>query len=98
MPSQVVVISANNITPPFSGTVCNVYGNQCTYVGSGTTFPITFTIPSQYNTAPVLQLTLIDSLGCTVTENIYCTVIEPLKQFQNLEYFFFMSGDIYQFQ
>lgn len=98
MSNQVVILSATNITPPFSGTVCDFYGNQCQYAGSGTTFPVTFILSSQFNTAPLVQLTLTDSIGCTVTELIYCTYNSPPKQFQNLEYFFFMSGDIFQFQ
>ena len=54
MVSQVYVISANNVTPPFSGIACDVYGNQCQYVGSGTTFPYLFNLTPQFNTAPAL--------------------------------------------
>jgi hypothetical protein len=97
MPTQVIISSAVNITPPFSGTACDVYGNNCSYIGSGSTFPIVFTLPSQFNTAPAFQLTLVDSLGCSVSEIIYCSTDEP-KQFQNMEYFVFMGGDLYQFQ
>lgn len=96
MPNQVVV-NANNIIPPFSGYACDVYGNQCQYIGSGTTFPIAFTLPQQFNTAPALQLTILDSTGCSISEIIYCTTGEP-KQFQNFEYFVFMDGDLYQFE
>jgi hypothetical protein len=98
MANQVIVLSATSVTTPFSGTACDVYGNNCSYVGSGTTFPVTFTLPSQFNTAPALQLTLVDSSGCSVSEIIYCNEGEPPKQFQNLEYFFFMDGDPYEFQ
>ena len=97
MATYVIISSANNVTPPFSGTACDVYGNNCSYIGSGTTFPITFTLPSQFNTAPALQLTLEDSVGCSLSEIIYCTTNQP-KQFQNLEYFVFMGGDLYEFQ
>lgn len=97
MPTYVIVSSATNVTPPFSGTACDVYGNNCSYVGSGTTFPITFTLPSQFNTAPALQLTIYDSVGCSLSEIIYCSTNQP-KQFQNLEYFVFMGGDLYEFQ
>jgi hypothetical protein len=97
MPSQVVIYSATSVTPPFSGTVCDFYGNNCTYVGSGTTFPITYTLPPLFNTAPVIKFTITDSVGCTLTETMYCSLAAP-KQFQNLDYFFFMSGDIFQFQ
>jgi hypothetical protein len=99
--NYVKIYSATNITPPFSGTACDVYGNQCSYVGSGSTFSVTFTLPSQFNTAPALQLTLTDSIGCSVSEIIYCSpfpIVGPPKQFQNLDYFYFMSGDLYEFQ
>lgn len=98
MPNQVTIFNATGVTSPFSATTCDVYGNNCSYVGSGTTFPITFTLPSQFNTAPVVQLTLFDSIGCTITELIYCTNEGQPKQFQNLEYFFFMGGDQFNFQ
>lgn len=73
MPSQVTISSALGITPPFSGTACDVYGNNCSYVGSGTTLPITFTLPSQFDTAPEIQLTITDSIGCSLSEVIFCT-------------------------
>lgn len=97
MPNQVIISSAVGITPPFSGTACDFYGNNCSYVGSGNTFPILFNLTTQFDTAPVLQLTLTDSSGCSVTEILYCSPYEP-KQFQNMEYFVFMGGDLYQFQ
>ena len=98
MANFVIISSAIGVTPPFCGTACDVYGNNCSYVGSGTTFPITFTLPSQFNTAPALQLTLTDSTGCTLSEIIYCTNEGQPKQFQNLNYFYFMDGDQYYFQ
>ena len=96
--NYVTIYTATTITPPFSGTACDFFGNNCSYVGNGTTFPVTFTLPSQFNSAPVLQLTITDSLGCTVTETIYCSVAGVPKQFQNLDYFYFMDGDLYEFQ
>ena len=98
MANFVIISSAIGVTPPFSGVACDVYGNNCSYVGSGTTFPITFTLPSQFNTAPALQLTLTDSTGCTLSEIIYCTNEGQPKQFQNLNYFYFMDGDQFNFQ
>jgi hypothetical protein len=97
MPTQVIISSAVNITPPFSGTACDVYGNNCSYIGSGTTFPIVFTLPTIFNTAPAFQLTLTDSVGCSLSEILNCTT-DPPKQFQNFDYFIFMGGDLYQFQ
>lgn len=75
MANQVIIFSATSITPPFSGTVCDYYGNNCSYVGSGTTFPITFTLPSQFDTAPIVKTTLLDSSGCFVSQIINCTVL-----------------------
>lgn len=98
MANQVLVISANNVTPPFSGIACDVYGNQCQYVGSGTSFPHLFILTPQFDTAPALLLKIIDSVGCEVSEIIYCSGDGDPKQFQNLDYFFFMDGDQYQFQ
>ena len=98
MANFVIISSAIGVTPPFSGIACDVYGNNCSYVGSGTTFPVTFTLPSQFNTAPALQLILIDSIGCSVSEIINCTTEGAPKQFQNLQYFFFMDGIQFNFQ
>jgi hypothetical protein len=97
MATQVIISSATGITPPFSGIACDVYGNNCSYLGSGSTFPFVFTLPSQFNTAPAFQLTLVDSAGCSLSEILYCSTYPP-KQFQNMEYFVFMGGELYQFQ
>jgi hypothetical protein len=97
MATQVIISSATNVTPPFSGTACDVYGNNCSYLGSGSTFPFVFTLPSQFNTAPAFQLTLVDSVGCSISEILYCSTAPP-KQFQNLDYFIFMDGQLFQFQ
>ena len=101
MASQVYVISANTVTPPFSGIACDVYGNQCQYVGSGTTFPYLFNLTPQFNTAPALLFKIIDSVGCEVSEIINCQPEEDFsskKQFQNFDLFFFMDGQQYNFQ
>jgi hypothetical protein len=101
MANQVLVISSNNLTPPFSGIACDVYGNQCQYLGSGTTIPFLFNLPPLFDTAPALLLKLIDSEGCEISEIIYCQPEEDLttkKQFQNFDYFFFMDGQQYNFQ
>ena len=75
MSNQVVISNVYNITPPFSGYSCDVYGNQCQYIGSGTTFTTIFILPPEFETAPALQLTLEDSTGCSVSEIIYCTIV-----------------------
>jgi len=72
MANQVVITSALNITPPFSGVACDVYGNQCQYLSSGTTFPITFTLPQLFDTAPAVKIIITDISGCTFSKNINC--------------------------
>jgi hypothetical protein len=74
MANQVTIDDILNVTPPFSGVACDVYGNNCVYIGSGTTFPITFSLPNQFITAPSLQLTIIDSSGCIISEIFNCTI------------------------
>jgi hypothetical protein len=77
MPNQITVNTGTSVTPPFSGIACDVYGNQCVYIGSGTTIPITFTLPLQFNTAPAIGLYLIDSTGCQTYQNVNCELINP---------------------
>lgn len=77
MPNQVTITNVFGLTPPFSAYCCNVYGNQCVYVGSGVMPPITITLPPQFNTAPAVGLLLIDSIGCERFEEIYCTPPTP---------------------
>jgi hypothetical protein len=72
MSTQVTISSATSITPPFSGTACDVYGNNCSYIGSGSTFPTVFTLSPQFDTAPSFQLTLVDSVGCSISEILNC--------------------------
>jgi hypothetical protein len=72
--TTVTISSVVGLIPPFSGTVCDVYGNNCYYVGSGSTFPITFTLPTIFNTAPTIQFTLIDSVGCERIETLLCDI------------------------
>ena len=74
MANQITITQILNVTPPFSGVACDYYGNNCSYVGSGTTFPITFNLPTQFTTAPVVRLVITDSNGCQVSENVTCTI------------------------
>jgi hypothetical protein len=70
--NYVTIYTATTITPPFSGTACDFFGNNCSYIGSGTTFPVTFYLPSQFNSAPSVNVTLIDSIGCQKVETVIC--------------------------
>lgn len=72
MSNQVTILSATTITLPFSGIACDVYGNQCQYIGSATTIPHIFNLPPLFDTAPTLLLKLIDSQGCEISEITNC--------------------------
>lgn len=98
--TKVLITQISGFTTPFSGIACDVYGNNCGDLGEATDLPFLFELPTQFNTAPVVQITLKDSNGCEVTKNIYCTgnVIDSYKQFQDFEYFIFMDSEPYQFE
>lgn len=70
--NNITVSSITGLIPPFSAYCCNVYGNQCVYVGTITTTPTTLTLPSQFDMAPAVGLLLIDSTGCQRLETLIC--------------------------
>ena len=93
----------NNITgstaPPYSGYACDVYGNQCVYIGEITGTPQTIILPSpQFDSAPAIGFKLVESIGCEIFGILYCVELPPEgKQFQDGEYFLFMDYTLYQF-
>ena len=81
--------------------VCDVYGNQCvliTTIPSTATFPLTITLPPQFNGAPAVGIKIIDSTGCELFGIINCQGIGKGKLFEDGEIFLFMDADIYIFQ
>jgi hypothetical protein len=75
--NNVTISSITGLVPPFSAYCCNVYGNQCVYIGTITTTPITLTLPSQFNMAPAVGILLIDSTGCERFETFVCYQPSP---------------------
>jgi hypothetical protein len=75
--NNITISSITGLVPPFSAYCCDYYGNQCSYVGSGTTVPITFTLTPQFISAPSVNIILIDSIGCQKVENVICGLIVP---------------------
>ena len=75
--NNVTISSITGLVPPFSAYCCNVYGNQCVYIGVITTTPITLTLPSQFDMAPAVGILLIDSTGCERFETFVCDQPSP---------------------
>ena len=75
--NNVTISSITGLVPPFSAYCCNVYGNQCVYIGTITTTPITLTLPSQFDMAPAVGILLIDSTGCERFETFVCDQPTP---------------------
>lgn len=97
--TQVTINSVSGFTLPFSGIACDVYGNQCQSIGTISSLPTTINLPSpEFDSAPAFGLKLIDSNGCEIFQILICQPGGPSKQFQNLDPFYFMDYEIYQFQ
>lgn len=98
--TKLLITQISGFTIPFSGTACDVYGNNCGDLGEVTSIPFLLTLPVQFNSAPVVQITLKDSNSCQIVKLIYCTGenLDSYKQFQDFEYFVFMDSEPYQFE
>ena len=62
-------------TSPYDVYVSDVYGNNTTFIGTiGSAVPPTqfYYLPTIFNFAPAIMLTLIDSNGCEKFEIIEC--------------------------
>ena len=97
--TNLIINSIVGLLPPYSGYACDVYGNQCVYIGEIITTPVTITLPPQFDTAPAIGLKLINSTGCEKLITLICIdegTVE--KQYQDGDDFFFMDYEIYQFQ
>lgn len=63
---------------PFSVYIADVYGNNQTLIGTittGTTIPVYYNtvIPTIFETAPQIMLTLVDSNNCSIFKILDCT-------------------------
>jgi len=98
--TKILITNISGFTIPFSGIACDVYGNNCSNIGEANSLPFLFSLPSQFNTAPSVRITLLDTTGCEINQIIYCSenIIDSYKQFQNFQYFVFMDSEPYQFQ
>ena len=83
---------------PYTIYICDVFGNQCilvAYIDTNVPINNTFFLPPQFNTAPAIGVKVITSDGCERFKIIYCS--DDIKDFMDLEDFFFMDGIGYFF-
>lgn len=99
--TQVFITNISGLTPTYDIYACNVYGDDCVLLDNlGTTVPpiVSYILPSSFDTAPAIGLKIITSDGCERFHILYCQIFDPFKLFQDGTQFYFMSGDIYEFQ
>jgi hypothetical protein len=94
--TQIEIISISGGTLPYQLYACDVYQNQCVFIGSGTTFPVIYTLPSQFDTAPAIGVLMIDANDCERFYIAYCEVGNKL--YQDYINFQFMDFVIYRFE
>ncbi len=90
--------SITGLNYPFTIYVCDVYGSQCillAYISTSVPTINSMVLPPQFNTAPAIGVKVITSDGCERFKVLYCS--EDIKEFMNLEDFFFMDGVGYFF-
>ena len=70
--NEVTIQSFSGLSLPADVFVCDLYGNQCKFLGSIGSLPTTLTLPTEFNTAPALGLKINDGI-CEKFETIICT-------------------------
>ena len=77
--TQVRITEISGGTYPISVYISDVYGNNSTLLGTITPGPVpptveyNTTIPSIFNTAPQIMLTLVDANNCSIFKLLDCT-------------------------
>jgi hypothetical protein len=99
--TQVIITNITGLGPNYMIYVCNVFGDDCISLDNLTsTVPpiVSYILPPSFDTAPAIGLKIITSDGCERFHILYCENFDPEKLFQDGTEFYFMSGDIYDFQ
>jgi hypothetical protein len=99
--TQLIITNITGLTPNYNIYVCNVYGDDCVLLDNlGTTVPpiTSYFLPPSFDTAPAIGVKIITNDGCERFHILYCELFDPNKLFQDGTQFYFMSGDIYEFQ
>ena len=77
--TQVRITEISGGTYPISVYISDVYGNNSTFLGTINSGPVpptveyNTTIPSIFNTAPQIMLTLVDANNCSIFKLLDCT-------------------------
>jgi hypothetical protein len=71
-----IIFSTLSGTSPFDVYVSDVYGNNYTYVTTISS-ATTVTLPTLFDSAPEVKITIIDASGCTYDSNIVCDDLIP---------------------
>lgn len=86
------------LTFPYTIYICDIFGSQCilvAYIDTNVPLNNLFVLPPQFNTAPAIGVKVITSDGCEKFKVLYCS--DDIKDFMDLEDFFFMDGIGYFF-
>ncbi len=70
--NEVTIQSFSGLTLPADVFACDVYGNQCQFLGTIGSLPTTLSLPDEFNTAPALGIKINDG-NCEKFETINCT-------------------------
>lgn len=98
--TQVFITNITGLTPTYTIYACNVYGDNCVLLDNlNITVPpiVSYILPSSFDTAPAIGLKIMTN-DCERFHILYCESFDPEKLFQDGTEFYFMSGDIYEFQ
>jgi hypothetical protein len=72
MANEITINSVSGITPPFSGYCCDIYGNQCVFIGVINSIPTVISLTPQFNTAPAIGFKIIQDDGCEFLQTVNC--------------------------
>ena len=96
--NALVFNSISVLNQPYTVYVCDVFGNNCilmAYIATSVPIVNTMVLPPFFNSAPAIGVKVITSNGCEKFKVLYCSA--DIKEFMNLEDFFFMDGVGYFF-
>ncbi len=93
--AQIVTLNSTTGTFPLDIWVCDNCTSTatCLYIGTTSTLPYDFTLPSFFEESPSYTIKVIDNNECE-----YCFTSSSFKEFMDDEIFTFMDDTPYEFQ